>query len=400
MTVSDELRGRLNGIAGKALIVGLLGATASIAGYFVADSQQFFQSYLQAYVLWFGIAGGSLGLLMIHHLVGGGWGFVSRRILEASVRAIPIMALFFIPIILGMSDLYKWIDPQAIANHTEADLTAMKSPYLNEKFFIIRSIVYFLIWMTLGHFLYRWSMKQDETGDIGLNRPMRVLSGLGLVLYGLTASLASYDWTMSLEPAWFSTMWGPLFFVGQGLSALAFTIILLHVLAQYSPTKEWIKPVHFHDIGNLMFAFVILWSYMSFSQFIIIWSGNLPEENIWYLDRATNGWKIVAIVLTIFHFALPFLILLSRHAKIKSNILIKMAVWILIIRNLDNMWVVAPTFQDDFSFHWLDAATTIGLGGIFTWLCVTNLKRANPLPKHDIRFTEEVELETVVENHG
>lgn len=381
MNPSEALQQSINRTRQVALVVGMAGVVVTLIGAFT-NTGQFYQSYLQAFLLWSGIALGSLGILMIHHLVGGGWGFMARRILEAGVRTIPFVAILFIPIILGMDFLYHhWLHPEA---HVE--LIEKKSLYLNRDFFIARSVAYFVIWIFFGFILCRLSCKQDQSGAAALNAPMRKWSGIGVVVYGLTATFAGWDWTMSLEPSWFSSMWGPLFFVGQGLTTFAFTVIVLAKFSGHEPISGVIKPVHFHDIGNLLFAFVILWTYMSFGQFIIIWSGNLPEEITWYLDRSTDGWKAVAVILTAFHFVLPFLLLLSRLTKLKGAYLAKIAVWILVMRLVDNYWVVAPTFQDGVRPHYLDLAAPIGMGGIWLALFLTFLAKKPLLAAHDPRF--------------
>ncbi|NKB25747.1 MAG: hypothetical protein GKR87_15525 [Kiritimatiellae bacterium] len=385
MNASKTVQPGIKHAANISLRIGIAGLAGTLLGA-MGNMSQFYQSYLQAYIFWSGISIGSLAALMIHHLAGGGWGFVTQRILEASVKTLPLVALLFIPIILGMDKLYHhWLHPEAI----HVALIELKSLYLNKNAFIIRTVIYFVIWIGMGTWLCKWSTKQDETGDKTLNRPMRKLSGIGIVIYGLTATAASWDWTMSLEPTWFSSIWGPLFMVGQGLSTFAFSIIVLSKLAKHNPLAKVIKSAHFHDLGNLTFAFVILWTYMTFGQFIIIWSGNLPEEIIWYLDRTPTGWKVVAILLTVFHFLLPFLLLLSRLTKLKAQYLAKIALFVLLIRLVDNFWVIAPTFQDGVNIHLLDFTTPLAIGGLWMFVFLKFLPKHSLIPLHDPRFKVE-----------
>ena len=395
MTASESLRMQIENVGRRTLPVGvalLLGC--GLFGLKFHDA--FLQSYLQAFVYWLGISCGSLIFLMIHHLVGGGWGFVSRRILEASTKTLPLMAILMLPILLGQHNLYEWARPEAVAG---SELLQHKTQLLNTRVFWVVSVVCFLVWIALARQLCAWSSAQDTNGDPMLNQSMRVLSGVGVVLYAITVTIASFLWTMSLEPEWFSSMWGPLFFVGQGLTTLAFTIVVLGKLSQHKPLKDVTKPVHFHDLGNLTFAFVILWTYMSFAQFLIIWSGNLPEETTWYLDRSTTGWKLVAVFLALFHFVLPFFLLLSRFAKLKAEWLTKTVVFILVVRMVDMLWVVAPTFTPGLRVQPFDILLPIGMGGIWIWAFTRYLIQEPLVPLHDPRFEESLPYHGVAE-HG
>ena len=270
----------------RSLLVGVVALAACVAGALLSP-EQFFRSYLFGYLFWIGIALGSIALVMLHHIVGGGWGFLIRRLLEAASRTMPLMALLFIPILAGMHYIYIW---------THADLVAVdeilqhKQPYLNVPFFITRAVVYFLIWTGMVFFLNRWSLEQDRTGDLSLSRRLQMLSGPGLLLYGITVTFASIDWVMSLEPHWFSTIYGLLFIIGQALATMALAIVMVAKLSDRKPLSDLASPKHMRDLGTLMFAFVMLWAYFSFSQWLIIWAGDLPEENSWYLSRIKGGW--------------------------------------------------------------------------------------------------------------
>ncbi len=265
-----------------------------------------------AYMLCLGVTLGCLALGMIHQLSGGAWGVLIRRPIGAAVRVIPVMTLLFLPIVLGMTRLYPWTDAALVAHD---EVLRHKHLYLNVPFFLVRAAVYFLIWNGLAYFLNAWSLEGDADPDPRIALRMQRLSGIGLVLYGLTITFASFDWLMSLEPHWFSTIYGVLIIGGQGLSALAFLIVALAWLSRREPLDAVIQPTHFHDLGNLMLAFVMLWAYFSFSQFLIIWSGNLPAEIAWYQHRLDTGWRFIGLLLVVGHFAVPFVLLLSRAVK-------------------------------------------------------------------------------------
>lgn len=395
MTLSESLRSQIENVGRRTLPVGVA-VLVGCALFGLKFHDAFLQSYLQAFIYWLGISCGSLIFLMIHHLVGGGWGFVSRRILEASTKTLPLMAVLLIPILLGQHNLYEWARPEAVA---ASALIQHKSALLNTRVFTIVSVVCFLVWIGLARTLCRWSVAQDENGDPMLNHSMRVLSGIGIVLYALTVTAASFMWTMSLEPEWFSSMWGPLFFVGQGLTTLSFTIVVLAKLSKHKPLEDVTKPVHFHDLGNLTFAFVILWTYMTFAQFLIIWSANLPEETTWYLDRSTTGWQFTAVFLALFHFVLPFFLLLSRFAKLKAEWLTKTVVFILLVRLVDLIWVVKPSFPENLALQPFDILLPIGMGGIWIWMFTRNLVQQPLVPLHDPRFEESLPFHGVAD-HG
>jgi len=366
-----------------ALIVGGLAAIVSVAGAFL-DPRQFFHSYLLAFLFWLGITLGSVAVLMLHHLVGGMWGFVIQRVLETSARLLPLMALLVIPILIGLPFLYEWTH----SDHVDPALEH-KSLYLNTPFFVIRSVIYFAVWILLAYLLTRWSRQVDETGDGGLVARMEKLSGPGLVIYAITMSFAAVDWVMSLEPHWYSTIFGMAFMVGQGLSALAFAVVAVRVLSDRKPLAQIILPKQFHDLGNLLLAFVMLWAYIAFSQFLIIWSGNIPEEAVWYQHRLQGGWQWIALVLITFHFGVPFLLLLQSRAKKRASILSKIAIGLLLFRVVDLFWIVAPALhRESFFIHWLDIVIPVAVGGIWLGAFAWRLKGTSLLPLRDPRLVE------------
>ena len=306
----------------RAAIAGVAGLVALGAGAF-GNPEQFFQSYLPAFIFVFGLALGSLAVLMLQHMTGGAWGMMIRRIVEAGSRTLPLVAVMFLPLLFGLRHLYIWAVPEIVAADT---VLREKAPYLNVGFFVARAALFFAIWLACAYFLNRWSAEQDREAPGGDQPKFRVLSGPGLLIYGLTVTFASVDWVMSLDPHWFSTIFGLLFMVGQSLSAMALAILVLALLAGDEPFLGRLKPAHLHDLGKLMFAMVMLWAYLGFSQFLIVWAGNLPEEIPWFIARLNGGWQWVALVLTVGHFALPFLLLLSADLKKNMPALAPLAV--------------------------------------------------------------------------
>jgi hypothetical protein len=364
----------------RALMVGGAGVVLCGVGA-LFNPTQFFRSYLLAYLFWLGIPLGCLAILMLHHLVGGAWGAVIRRLLEAGTRTLPLLALLFVPLLFGVHELYIWARPEVVANDP---LLQRKSLYLNIPFFTLRAAFYFVVWLAVSYLFNAWSLAQDQTGAAPFERRMRLLSGPGLVLYVLTATFASVDWVMSLEPHWFSTIYGILVIVGQLLATLAFAVIVVALLAGVPPLSEVISPAHFHDLGNLLLAFVMGWAYMAISQFLIIWAGNLPEEITWYLPRMRGGWEWVGLALILFYFALPFLLLLSRGIKQRAQLLAWAAAAILCMHVVDVFWLVVPAFQPArFAVHWMDVVALAGVGGIWTAVFVWQLKERPLLPVHD-----------------
>ena len=301
--MNDAIHTRINGLQAKALAVGIAGVLLCLFGAF-RDSRQFFASYLFGYLVWLGLALGCLGFLMIHHLTGGRWGFPVRRFYEAAIMTLPMMALLFIPICFGLHDLYLWTDPRAVA----ADpVLQHRRFYMNPSGFIIRAAIFFVIWCVAAFVMNKWSFDQDATKNVEPTIKLRTLSGPGLFLYPVTATFVLTDWVLSLEPDWYSTMFLVLIVIGQMLTAIAFAILVLAWLHREEPLARVVTPTHFHHLGMLLFAFVMLWTYMAFSQLLVIYSGNLPTEIDWYLHRIAGNWKVVVWFLFLFHFLVPVL---------------------------------------------------------------------------------------------
>lgn len=368
----------------RALIVGVVFMVLFAVGAIV-DRPQFFHSYLVGYLFWAGIALGSLALLMLQHLTGGGWGLVIRRVLEAATRTLPLLALLFIPIIIGAHDIYPWTHQEEMSR-TPA-LAQKARLYLNLPFFIGRAAFYFGIWILMSYLLTSWSLAQDRTADRRYNKRMRMFSGPGLGIFVLTVTFASVDWAMSLNPEWFSTIYGLLFVAAWALSALAFAIAVMANLGRREPLSLIVRPNHFQDLGKLMLAFVMLWAYFSFSQFLIVWSGNLPEEIQWYLPRLRGGWGAIAFSVVIFHFAFPFMLLLSASLKRNAGKLMILAVVILVIRLIDFFWMIAPEFtHGGFHISWMDVVAPVGIGGVWLAMFFWQLSKHPLMPINDPQY--------------
>jgi hypothetical protein len=360
----------------------------------VADRAEFFHSYLIAFLFWLGITLGSLALLMVQHLTGGRWALVIRRILEAGTRTLPLMAVAALPLLAGMKTLYGWARP----GQTDPVILA-KLSYLNPQFFIVRMVCYFAIWFTLTHFLNKWS-SQEDAGEAGLALWMRLegLSGIGLVIYGFTVTFASIDWVMSLEPQWYSTIYGLLFMVGQALTAMAFAIAMLIWLSGRKPLSNVVRPAQFQDLGSFLLTFVMLWAYMEFSQWLIIWGGNLSDEIPWYIRRMEGVWGHVALLLIILGFFFPFFLLLFRHVKTRTRSLLIVTMLVLMLRLVDMYWMVLPAFGGgNIHLSWMDVALPLGMGGIWFGYFLWQLQRMPLLPVHDPRM-EEITAQAV--EHG
>jgi hypothetical protein len=384
----------LQGVQRTALIVGAAFMLLLTLGA-LTNRDQFFQSYLIGFTFWTGIAVGSLALLMLQHLTGGGWGFVIRRVLEAATRTLPLMALLFVPVILGAQSLYPWTHEAELAAHP---VVRGKTPYLNLTFFSLRAIVYFGVWITLAYLLNKWSLAQDRTGDKWVTKAMRVLSGPGMVFLIFAVTFASIDWYMSLEPEWASTIYGFIYVAAWTLSALAFVIAIMAWLSKEEPLKNIVAPLHFHDLGKLLLALVMLWAYFAFSQYLIIWSGNLPEEITWYLVRTHAVWGTIIISVVILHFALPFLFLLSRGLKRDPNKLVIVALLILLMRMIDLLWMLKPAFtKERFQLSWMDVVSPIAFGGLWMAFFVWQLGRRSLIPINDPQY--ESVLEQMHEGH-
>lgn len=368
----------------SALIAGIFALAITALGA-AGNPAQFYRSYLVGFLFVAGVTLGCLGLLMLQHLTGGHWGVVIRRPLESATRTLPVLAVLFLPLTFGLRRLYVW------TGHMEKPLSKFQESYLTIPFFLTRAAIYFAIWLLLILPLNSWSLRQDSTGDRALRRKLQLLSGPGIVLYVFTMTFAAVDWVMSLAPHWSSTIYGFLFVGGQAVSAMALMIAVAVLLARSEPMSGILQPRHLHDLGKLLFAFVMLWAYFAFSQLLIIWAANLPEEIPFYLKRLRGGWGALGVLILLFHFVLPFFLLLSRDIKRSAKLLPRLAIAIIVLRLVDLFWMTAPEFSPDaFRLTWMDVSAPIGIGGIWLAYFAWQLKGRPLLPLGDPELAQAI----------
>lgn len=379
MQADSNLQSKIASLKNKALIAGAAGAALSIAGLFI-DKTSFASSYLVAFLFWLGITIGCLPLIMLHHLADGGWGYPLRKVLETVVSQLPLMALAFVPVYLLLPVLYPWARPELVAHDA---ILQLKGGYLNAPGYLTRAILYFVIWMGLAFFLIQASKTFSKTFSDGLRATLQRVSGAGIIVYALSSTFASVDWGMSLEPHWFSTIYGVLFIAGQTLLGFGFAVASVVLLAKGEPLHSVLTTERSHDMGKLFFAFIMFWAYISLSQFIIIWNGNLAEETPWYIVRFSNGWQILSILLPFCHFLIPFLLLLSRYRKRAPVRLLRVVVFVLAVRWFDLNWLIKPALYPSIHFHWLDVTCFAAIGGLWLYLFFGKLQKENLVLEHD-----------------
>jgi len=391
MTAQDykapESVGRLQqsalAIGGIALILALFGA--------VRSPELFYPSYLMSFMLILGLALGSLGLVMLQHLTSGHWGIIIRRPLESAMRTLPLVAAFFLPIaFIGMKYLYgAWLDPEKVKKEPLSDF---QRGYLTHNGYLTRAVMYFAIWLLLMFIFNRLSRQQDaDREDRALRRRLNMLAGPGIIVYVFAMSFAAIDWVMSLSPHWASTIYGFLFVVGQLISSMALMIAVVVLLARAEPLAGILQKRHLHDLGKLLLAFVMLWAYFDFSQLLIIWSGNQPEEISFYRTRLYGEWGVVAVIVLVFHFFVPFFLLLSQDVKRNAKLLPKIAVWLIFMRLVDLFWMTRPEFTSRAVPTWLDIVLPLALGGLWLGFFAFNLKQLPLLPVGDPKLEEAIE---------
>jgi hypothetical protein len=372
----------------QSLFIGLIAGIASVAGAFISP-ENFYSAYLSGFMFWLGLSLGCMAILMLYHLVGGGWGTVIRRILESGMMTLPLMAVLFIPILLHLPRLYFWAQPEVLADpKTDHKIVEIAQSYLNFDGILWRYILYFAIWIGMAYFLNRWSTEQDTIAGQSTLR-FRALSSIGLVIYSLTFSFAAIDWVMSLQARWISTIYGLIFIAGQALSTFCFCVVIETILGKRKPMSEYLTDTEVHDHGKFMLTFVMVWTYFNFSQWLIIWAGNLPDEIPWFVRRMNGGWGEVALFLVVFQFAVPFALLLSRQLKREARTLVRLASWIILMRMIDIFWHVEPgvsvmrggalvALHPAFHVSWLHFTILAGIGGLWMAYFFRNL-RSRPL---------------------
>jgi hypothetical protein len=372
----------------RALIAGVVGLLMCIIG-FIKFPDRFFPSYLLAFIFVLGLSLGSLGLLMLQHLTGGKWGIMIRRPLESATRALAVVAVLFIPIFFGMKYLYgAWLNAPPSG---EGALSEFQRSYMTLNGFRFRAILYFAVWGVLVFLFNRWSREQDANPeDTALRQRFKMLAGPGIILYVFVMTFAAIDWVMSLSPHWASTIYGFLFVAGQLISSMSLMIAIVVLLARTGPLSGILQPRHIHDLGKLLLAFVMLWAYFQFSQLLIIWAGNQPEEITFYYSRLHSQWGVVAVFVLIFHFFVPFFLLLSRDLKRNPKLLPGVAVWLIFMRLVDLFWYSRPEFTPRALPTIWDLAAVLGLGGVWFFFFAGQLKQLPVLPVGDPKLAEAI----------
>ena len=364
----------------RSLFIGIGAAVLAIIGLFV-NADEFFHAYLTAYMAWLGVTMGCMAMLMIIHLTGGAWGIVIRRMLEAGMRTLPYVAVLFIPIILGYRHIYAWARPDLYAKNEH--VTELTHGYLSLPNWIWRAVVYFALFLVFAYFLNRYSAEQDRPPDRDRSPLFRMLAGPGLVVYAFAMSFAVIDWVMSITPPWISTIYPLIFVAGQCLSAMCFMVIVEAILARRSPMVLLLKPKEVQDHGKLILTWIMLWAYFSFSQLLITWAGDLPDEISWYTRRLYHGWQWIGLALVLLHFAIPFSLLLSRPFKRRTESMIWLAAWLMVMRYVDLFWFIEPNYHQSINGSWQFFVMPFAIGGFWLWLYFRNLQSRPLLALHD-----------------
>ena len=383
--------GRLCTAAG---VVGLLALMAAFA-LGQASPQRLFASYLTAFVYGVMVALGCLFFVLVLFATRAGWGITVRRLAEHGAATLPLFVLLFVPLIFGLGELYDWTHADAMAHDA---LLAGKAPWLNRGGFVVRSFVYLLAWAVIAWWFRRRSLAQDVSRDPGVSRTLRALSAPALVVFGVTLTFAGFDSVMSLDPHWYSTIFGVYLFSGAAVAMFALLPLLAMALERWgaAPLEGIVTAEHYHDLGKLLFGFVVFWAYIAFSQFMLIWYGNIPEETVWYAERWTGGWRQVSILLAVAHFAVPFFYLLLRRTKRDRRLLAAACVWLLVVHYLDVYWLVMPAFGSQGpGFRLLDLLTWIGVCGLFLGALGLLMRRPALVPVGDPRLPESMSFENM-----
>jgi len=371
------------------LVAGVAGLALSAVGYLLSPDR-FFHAYLTAYVFWVTLGLGGLFFTMLHHLVDATWSVVLRRIVEQVMGLIPVFVVLFIPLIFGIHELYHWSHQEAVA---QDPVLQQKSVYLNVPFFLIRTGLYFLIWGGLVYWLIQASRSQDAGHSDSITAKFRKVSAPGMLLFAITVTFMAFDWLMSLDAHWYSTIFGVYVFSGSVLAILAFVTLVVIAFHRQGILTDHITVEHYHDLGKLLFAFTIFWAYIAFSQFMLIWYGNIPEETVWFKHRMEGGWTVISLLILFGHFVVPFLALITRAAKRNVRVLTAMGIWILAMHWIDIFWLVVPNFSHTLSFSWMDLTLTVGIGGIVLWYFWRRVHSEPLLPVGDPKLQASVEFE-------
>jgi hypothetical protein len=386
----DAVKGLWLGSSVVTAVVGMVGALA-LATSTEGGIGYLLETYLVSYALLLSLSLGGLFFVMLQHVTRSGWSVVVRRISEGVAANVALMAILAIPILWGMDHLYHWSHADAVA---QDPILAGKSGFLNPTFFVVRLAVYFVVWIALAWFFYRTSIAQDSSGDPNLTRRMERLSAPGLVLFALSINFAAFDLLMSLDPHWFSTIYGVYYF---SASVVCFCAVMPKILAALQWGGVLTRAVtveHYHDFGKLLFAFVVFWAYIAFSQFMLIWYGNMPEETGWYLKRQTGDWAWISLTLLFGHFVIPFLLLVSRYVKRRPRLLAATGIYMVVMCWIDIYWLVVPEFSPGVArFGLVDIFCGFGLVGVYSTVLFFHLRRSSLVPERDPRLHESLTFE-------
>jgi hypothetical protein len=369
----------------------MLALSAGLAAFAPGGWNRGLHSYLVAFAFFLSISLGALFFVLLQHLVRAGWSVVVRRLAEALAMNLLIMALLAIPLLFGLPRLYEWADAQTVAHDS---ILQGKQAYLNVPFFAVRLVVYFTVWTLLARYFWSRSTAQDQTGEVGLTMRMERTSTIGMVLFALTTNFAAVDLLMSLDPRWYSTIFGVYFFSGGVVGFFALLSILAALLQRSGRLGGTVTDEHYHDLGKLVFAFIVFWAYIAFSQYMLIWYSNIPEETEWYLRRQTGQWTAVSLLLLFGHFLFPFVYLLPRFVKRSPKLFGPMAAWVLLMHYVDLYWIVMPQISPGkVPLHLLDLTCPLGLGGILLAATAYRLRRRSLVPLRDPRLAESMAFE-------
>jgi len=375
------------GAAGLSLLV----ITFLLSAFFEGGLKRFFFAYLLNFSFFLSLSLGALFFVALQHITRAGWSVTVRRLAEIIAANLQLLAFLFIPLIFGLGQLYIWADPNAVSHDS---LLQWKRPYLNIPFFIIRCILYFSILWFFSNFFLKKSIQQDKTGDVQLSLSMERMSPAAIILVSLTITFLSFDLLMSLDPHWFSTIYGVYYFSGCLVGFLALLAVLSILLQQKGVMEHVITTEHYHDIGKFLFGFIFFWAYIAFSQYMLIWYANIPEESLWIVHRQHGAWKWIALILIFGHFVIPFVALLSRYPKRRKTILAGWAIWMIVMHWIDLYWLIMPEFSHDrIPIHIVDIACLLGLGALYGAGLLWTARDCSLLPIKDPRLTESLNFE-------
>ncbi len=377
------------------LALGVLGVVVSAIGW-MTDAKQFYFSWLVSFMYVLSLCLGAMFFVVVQHLARAGWSVAVRRVAENFMAAVPLLVVLFIPVVIGSHTLYHhWMDTAHLAPGEAGHDPVLwsKRGYLNTSFFYFRMAAYFVVWLGIATFFRRTSLAQDQNGDAGLTLRMARVAAPCMLLFAFSLTFAAIDWMMTLDPHWFSTIFGVYYFAGCFMSFMALLALTLMWMNKRGMLANAVTTEHYHDVGKLMFAFVVFWTYVAFSQYMLIWYANLPEETLWYQHHLTGSWGTLGRILVIGHFGVPFVFLMSRHMKRRRFTLALGAVLLLVMHWIDLHWIIMPTLHHGVHISWIDISSLIGALGLFVWFAMGKMQGAPLLPERDPRLAESLKFQ-------